>query len=139
VPDEPNHANGNGMDRELDLKAIVFTGIGLALLLIGAAALMWPLSTGLRSFAARIDQPTPALPEAATQPLPPEPRLQTDPARELAEMRREEELRLSTYEWVSESTGVARIPIDRAIELLVEHGEPETTTPPAEPTGEANP
>src|SRR5206468_8247588 len=54
----------------------------------------------------------------------PPPRLQQDPAAELAEVRREEAAALNAYGWVDPKAHVARIPIDRAIEILAKKGLP---------------
>ena len=113
------------IDRELNLKGIVYTGIGLAAILVAAAALMWPLSTGLRSLAASSDQPPPLLEEARERQLPPIPRLQEDPEAELAELRAREDAALASYGWVDESQGIALIPIERAMELVAEAGDDE--------------
>ncbi|MBI2930688.1 MAG: hypothetical protein HYY16_03475 [Planctomycetes bacterium] len=39
-------------------------------------------------------------------------------------IRQDEERLLSTYDWVDGETGVVRIPIERAMDLLVERGWP---------------
>jgi hypothetical protein len=122
VPDPRHPGADTGFDRELDVRRIAWTGVGLALLLIVTVILMWPLAGRMRSLATRLDSPEPALSEAMIQPAPPEPRLQTDPAGELAAMRHEEDLRLKTYAWVNEPAGIARIPVERAMELLLERG-----------------
>jgi len=83
-------------------------------------ALMWPLAKGLRGLAAQGDGPGSPLPEALSQPLPPEPRLQVDPEMELEAMRLEEARRLEGYAWVNEPAGIARVPVERAIEILLE-------------------
>jgi len=49
---------------------------------------------------------------------PPKPRLQTDPSRDLGEMRRAEDVLLHSYGWIDRQTGTVRIPIDRAIDIL---------------------
>ena len=41
-------------------------------------------------------------------------------------MRAREDAVLTTYGWVDRNTGVARIPIERAMDLLVERGLPVT-------------
>jgi hypothetical protein len=53
--------------------------------------------------------------------LPPEPRLEETPAIDLQEMRAAEDKVLNSYGWVDQPSGVVRIPIDRAIELLAQH------------------
>jgi hypothetical protein len=54
----------------------------------------------------------------------PLPRLETNELEQLNDQRLEEENILTTYGWVDQKAGVAHIPIDRAIELLVERGLP---------------
>lgn len=56
------------------------------------------------------------------------PRLQDNPARDMETFTRAEWNRLETYGWV-EYGEVARIPIDRAIDLLLERGLPKVPTP----------
>ena len=57
---------------------------------------------------------------------PPPPRLQTDPANDLARMRAAEDRALAGYRWIDKQRGVVQLPIDRAMDLLVEQGLPET-------------
>lgn len=53
-------------------------------------------------------------------PVPPEPRLETDPREDFQEYFRREQETLKSYGWTSRSEGKVRIPIDRAMELFVE-------------------
>lgn len=54
----------------------------------------------------------------------PPPRLQLDPARELAAWRRSEEERLTRYGWADHDRTVVHIPIDHAMSLTAERGLP---------------
>ena len=56
--------------------------------------------------------------------LPPEPRLQTNPRKDLLELRAKEDKVLYSYGWVDKNTGVVRIPITEAMKLTVERGLP---------------
>ena len=58
------------------------------------------------------------------RPLPPPPRLQTYPFRDVRDLRREEERLLTTYEWVDKNAGTVRLPIARAIEVVAAQGLP---------------
>ena len=51
--------------------------------------------------------------------IPPAPHLQVDPFSQLAQVRAHEERLLHSYAWTSADHGVARIPIDRAMDLMV--------------------
>jgi hypothetical protein len=57
-------------------------------------------------------------------PLPPAPMLQVKPREELKELRAEEDRILSSYGWVDPANGIVRIPIDRAMKLVLERGLP---------------
>jgi hypothetical protein len=58
-----------------------------------------------------------------TQELP-RPRLQTSPRMDLDQFRQSEDKMLNSYGWVDRDAGTVRIPIDRAMELLVQRGVP---------------
>lgn len=55
------------------------------------------------------------------------PRLQTDPASDLARMRARENRALHGYRWIDQKSGVVQLPIDRAMDLLLEQGLPKTS------------
>lgn len=67
------------------------------------------------------------LAEAQEHRVPPEPRLQTDPRQDLADLRAKEEDTLHSYGWVDKNAGVVRIPIDAAMKLTLERGLPART------------
>lgn len=50
--------------------------------------------------------------------IPPQPRLQSDPAANLAAERAREQALLDGYAWVDRQAGIARIPVDRAMDIL---------------------
>lgn len=56
--------------------------------------------------------------------LPPEPRLQVNAPQDLKQYLDEEQKTLDTYGWVNKSAGVVRIPIDRAMDILIQKGLP---------------
>jgi hypothetical protein len=65
--------------------------------------------------------------------LPPEPRLQVQPVEDLNKVRQEQENMLNSYGWTDRATGKVRIPIDRAMDMIIERGLPtRSNTPPAE-------
>lgn len=73
--------------------------------------------------------------------LPPAPRLQPDPARDLAVLREREQRKLEGYGWVDRKAGFAQIPIERAMALLARQSTSSVATPmpatPNAPTGPA--
>jgi hypothetical protein len=55
----------------------------------------------------------------------PKPRLQVKGPADLAAFRAAEEADLNSYGWVNRNSGVVRIPIDRAMQLLSDRGLPD--------------
>ncbi len=55
---------------------------------------------------------------------PPAPNLQTQPFKDIYMLRHSEAERLDSYGWVDKEGGIARIPIDRAMELTLQRGLP---------------
>jgi hypothetical protein len=55
----------------------------------------------------------------------PEPRLEVRPSGELEELRSGEDRQLNSYGWIDRSVGIARIPIDRAMQLIADGGLPD--------------
>jgi hypothetical protein len=54
----------------------------------------------------------------------PHPQLQTSPPRDLGNYLEDKSRELTTYGWLDRKNGTVRIPIDQAIDLLVQRGEP---------------
>lgn len=52
----------------------------------------------------------------------PQPRLLIKPGSSFAELRAAEDSELNSYGWVDRKSGIARIPIDRAMQMLLERG-----------------
>ena len=112
---------------DVNYRAILRFTLGLTVLVLVSGALMWWLSISMRDQRIAQNPPPPALPEARQTYRPPPPRLQTSPEQELREMLAEDARALTTYAWVDKEAGVARIPIARAMELLVEQESPPPT------------
>ena len=66
----------------------------------------------------------PASPFENTRELPPAPRLQVDPQLELRNYCVGQVQSLTSYGWKDSQAGIVQIPVDRAIDLLVEHRLP---------------
>lgn len=73
----------------------------------------------------RVDDTREVLPRNISQF--PQPRLETNERVEIRDFRSKEEQALNSYGWVDEGSGVAHIPIDRAMDLIAERGL--STTP----------
>jgi hypothetical protein len=55
----------------------------------------------------------------------PQPRLEVKPGASLAELRAAEDVDLNSYGWIDRNAQTVRIPIDRAMQLIVERGLPD--------------
>ena len=58
---------------------------------------------------------------------PPTPNLQKQPFKDVYTLHQGESDRLTTYGWVDKDGGVTRIPIDRAMEVMLQRGFPSRT------------
>jgi hypothetical protein len=83
---------------------------------LGASALVGFLAGREGAASPRVHPLAPAVGTA----LPPAPRLQSAPRKDLEQLRAEEDAVLSSYGWVDQGAGVARIPIERAMALRAE-------------------
>lgn len=63
--------------------------------------------------------------------LPPSPRLQVQPSEDLDQVRQSQEQILNSYGWEDKANGTVRVPIDRAMDMLIEHKLPVRQNPPA--------
>jgi hypothetical protein len=66
--------------------------------------------------------------------LPPSPRLQANPPEDMKEFLEQEDAILNSYGWINRETGVVRIPIDRAMEMVAEQGPPSWDESEASPS-----
>jgi hypothetical protein len=73
----------------------------------------------------------PASPFEDVRTMPPEPRLQTTAPLDLKRYRDDQEKILAEYGWVDSHAGIVRIPVDRAMDLLLQKGYPVRGSSPA--------
>lgn len=129
TPTDAERDAAGTFDREINLKGVFWTTVGLVAATIVASVLMWWMIVGFnRLDESRDPRPSP-LPEANVQAEPPQPRLQTRPEEDLRAMRDEEQEKLAG--------------IEKAMEAIVARGlgplTPQTPIPPSpgEGAGEA--
>lgn len=112
---------------DADFKSLVVTGFGLLGIMIAGLVLSWAIYVFLKGTTPEpgMNPVTFAYPDGRT--MPPYPRLQASPRDSLQLMRIAEDSVLSSYGWVQADSGIARVPIDSAKELLVKKGLPYQT------------
>ena len=106
---------------DIRLRGLVWTGVATVVIAVLTSVALYGLLQFFQS------QPSAAQPPSALKAptsLPPAPRLQTDPVADWQTLQATEQATLSSYGWADRGAGKARIPIDRAIELLIQRGLP---------------
>lgn len=100
---------------------LLYSGVGIFILIVasfaGIALLLALAGAGVADVSPVLEDD----PASAAQ-LPPEPRLEQNPEVDSTRMIEEANAQLEGYGWVNKRAGTAHIPIERAIELLVEQG-----------------
>ena len=135
APGEPDTAAGDIGDRDVDYRAVYRFAAVLLVIMVVSLLAMWGMSAFLRKELVSSDPPPPVLEEARVKRLPPEPRLETSPPKNLKELREREDAVLTGWSWVDKEKGLARIPVARAAEIIAEKGLPSPA--PAIPAGAA--
>jgi hypothetical protein len=112
-----------------DVNIAAIFGFGGALIVVAAVVhLLIYVLFGYFDSRERIQAPAEyPLAAAESHREPPEPRLQTNPRQDLADMRAKEDDVLGSYGWIDKNAGVVRIPIDAAMKLTLERGLPART------------
>lgn len=113
---------GHEPSTDTDVRGVVAFSVGL-LVLIGVCLIAL---IGLVRWFDEAEDVTPSR-FADEERVPPPPRLQHDPAVDLAQLHRRTSERLHTYGWVNRSRDVVHIPIQRAMALVAERGLPYDT------------
>jgi hypothetical protein len=119
-PDTP--ATDRSYDSELDMRAIVGFGSGVLVVTVVASLIMWWMSNSFKRDEEAKDHAPSPLAEARLDTIPPGPRLQPSPPRDLDELRARDREALTTYGWVDRANGIGHIPVERAISILAEKG-----------------
>ena len=115
--------------RDANIRVLLQFGFWLAVLLIVVLFVMrWTF--GFLSKEEPLGPPPTPFENARV--LPPQPRLQVQPHMDLKTYCDQQLNGLNSYGWVDQQNGVVHIPVDRAIDKLLQQGLP------TRPTGEAN-
>jgi hypothetical protein len=116
------HHSPNGAGHEQSEVSVRLIVVSLAFLAV-ATAIVFVLVIGIfryfyssYSTAEAIKQSQPV--------IPPEPRIEVAPYEQLQQIRVKEDHILSSYAYVDKESGVVRVPIDKAIDMLAAKGLP---------------
>jgi hypothetical protein len=120
----PSAPPEGSVDREIGSRAVLGFVIFLFVLVAFSMVLMWGIQKTAKKEISAAQPPAPPLAGARENPLPPAPRLETSPAKDLADLRERENAVMTQYAWVDKPRGIAQIPVDRAIEIAAKSGLP---------------
>ena len=131
-----DHGKPNGIQYEktdIDIAAVTKLGVAILLVTLVTALAIVPIIAVMKSRAEKHDPPAPPIAGFGPDRKAPEPRLQERPFDDWRAMHRQQDELLSSYGWVDEGKGVARIPIDEAMKRLAEKGLPARPAPAVSP------
>ena len=108
---------------QADLRVVMAFLVALGLASVMVMVVLWGMFGYFRKLSAQRGALTdPRLYTSA--PKVPPPQLQPDPVAEFNVYRLTDQEILNSYGWVNQQAGITRIPIDRAMDLLVDRGLP---------------
>jgi hypothetical protein len=115
-------------ESDVNVSAIIRYGIGLLVIAAFLHLFLWWLQGTYSRQNERAQ--TQVYPLAAGQQdrLPPSPRFQENPQQELQDLLAKQKALLEGYGWINKDEGVARIPIEDAMKMVVERGVPTRET-----------
>ena len=129
-----NHADHGSYEHEdLSPTGVIYFMIGLAVVVVVIYFIVFGMYHFLDTYE-KAHQPAMSpmvTPQADTRVVThddtqafPQPRLEENERTQLRQIIEDEDSKLATYNWVDKEKGVAQIPIDRAMDLLVQRGLP---------------
>lgn len=112
--------------READLRVVLAFLAALGLASVMVLLVLWGMFSYFRGKSAeRGPLPSPRMYTSA--PSVPQPRLQPNPVADYDAYHGSGQATLNSYGWVDQKAGIARIPIDKAMDLVAERGLPWKT------------
>jgi hypothetical protein len=126
---DPGHQLRRGHETsDANIRNLIISGVLLCCLVIAGL-----LVSGVvfHYFVGHQGLGPPASPFENVRMLPPEPRLQVSAPKDLKQYKAAQGEILNSYGWVDQNAGVVRIPIDRAMDILVQKGLPVRGATPA--------
>jgi hypothetical protein len=128
--------------RDANVRGVIGFLVGLSLMLVFTALVCWGM---FKYFSVSQASRATVSPFSETRQLPTGPQLQVNPRQDFLRFRAEQEHALESYSWESREDGTVRVPIERAMEMLLKQGlpvapasSPDEATKPA-PKGSAKP
>jgi hypothetical protein len=115
--------------RDANVRGLVGFGVGLAVLLV---IIVVGMIFTFQHFAHTQNLGPTASPFENSRTIPPLPRLQAAPHTDILDYWESQQKALNSYGWVDRQKGVAHIPIDEAMRLVLQRGLPVRANAPAD-------
>jgi len=110
---------------DIDVHVGYQFGLWLAVSMLISVGIVWGAFWFFEGQAKSADARAQRYPLAAARvKAPPTPNLQTQPFKDLFQLRQDENEKLNSYGWVDKDGGVTHLPIDRAMEVMLQRGFP---------------
>jgi hypothetical protein len=121
-------------ERDINVRGILMFGVWLFVAAVIIHIVLWGFFRFMENRAATADpQPSPVAEQRSNKF--PEPQLQPNPVGDLSRLKAGEAEQLNRYGWMNRQAGVAHVPIDRAMELVVQRGLPSRPAQPQSQIG----
>ena len=105
---------------DVDFGRVMITGFGLLGVMILGLAYSVVVESFFSGTTAQPGAPAEIFVSPVSGEMPPLPRIEPDPHANLVLLQRREDSLLTRYGWVSRDSGLVRVPIERAMELVIE-------------------
>ena len=124
APHEPDNPEIAHEESDVNVRAILGFGLALVVAAVIIHVSLWWLQGLYQRQTERAQMQAYPLAAGQQEQLPPSPRLQEHPPQDMRELRDKQQALLNGYGWVNRDAGVARIPIEEAMRIVVERGLP---------------
>ena len=134
----PAHSDVSFEPADINTRTILRYLVYLALAVAAAFLISVFVFRSLSKIALNSETPPAAIHQGIGPTLPPEPMLQgvpghtTDPQQDLRNKLAADEAANQKLDWIDKQAGVAQIPVDEAMKIIVTKGLPAVPAPPAE-------
>jgi hypothetical protein len=134
----PTHADVTFESSDIDTRTILAYMFYLALSVVAAFILSVFVFRITTKIAVDSQTPPPAVRQGVGPTMPPEPRLQgvpghaTDPQLDLRNEREADEAANEKLDWINKQAGIAQIPVEEAMKIIITKGWPAAPAPAAE-------
>jgi hypothetical protein len=120
APDDSAGRNYETSDAKF--KNVFVAGVVLLGIMVLGLLLSWGVYTLWSHYTAAPGSRAETLTRPDLSKQPPGPNLQPNPHADLVALRQAEDSILTCYAWISKDSGIVRVPVQRAMELLVKKG-----------------